>query len=87
MEITVEFQDYVTKYPNAKFVEGKRPWEGNVIFHQLLKRIERRRSKSINRNDVSVLAEGANTCHLLEAVTVFKMQNIIRARKHLTPGR
>jgi hypothetical protein len=34
--------EYVAKYPNAKYVEGKRPWL-NVISHTQ-PRIKRRRS-------------------------------------------
>lgn len=74
--------DYVKKYPNAKFVEGKRPWEVTCDIA-----LPCATQNELNGDDAKVLvangcmcvAEGANMPSTPEAVIVFQDAKILFA--------
>ncbi len=74
--------DYVKKYPSAKFVEGKRPWE--VKCHIALpcatqNELNEDEAKTLVANGCFCVAEGANMPTTPEAVTVFQNAKILFA--------
>jgi glutamate dehydrogenase (NADP+) len=74
--------DYVKKYPSAKFVEGKRPWE--VKCHIALpcatqNELNEDEAKTLVDNGCFCVAEGANMPTTPEAVTVFQNAKILFA--------
>ncbi len=74
--------EYVTKYPNAKYVAGGRPWEIKCdvalpcATQNELNEIE---AKALVANGCFCVAEGANMPTTPEAVTVFQKAKILFA--------
>ena len=74
--------DYLTKYPNAKYVAGKRPWEVKCDIalpcatQNELNEVE---AKMLVSNGCICIAEGANMPCTPEAVTVFQKAKLLFA--------
>lgn len=74
--------EYVEKYPNAKFVEGKRPWEVKcdvVLPCATQNELNGEEAKMLVDNGCICVAEGANMPSTPEAVTVFQNAKILFA--------
>jgi glutamate dehydrogenase (NADP+) len=86
MEIKNELRgrigDYLTKYPNAKFVAGKRPWEVKcdvALPCATQNELNEEEAKTLVANGCICVAEGANMPSTPEAVTVFQKAKILFA--------
>ncbi len=86
MEIKNELRgrigDYVVKYPNAKFVAGKRPWEVKcdvALPCATQNELNEEEAKTLVANGCICVAEGANMPSTPEAVTVFQNAKILFA--------
>lgn len=74
--------DYVKKYPSAKFVEGKRPWEVKcdiALPCATQNELDETEAKMLVANGCICVAEGANMPSTPEAVTVFTNAKILFA--------
>jgi glutamate dehydrogenase (NADP+) len=74
--------DYVKKYPSAKFVEGKRPWEVKcdiALPCATQNELDEAEAKMLVANGCICVAEGANMPSTPEAVTVFTDAKILFA--------
>jgi glutamate dehydrogenase (NADP+) len=74
--------EYVKKYPNAKFVEGKRPWEVKcdvALPCATQNELNGDEAKALVANGCLCVAEGANMPSTPEAVTVFQNAKILFA--------
>ena len=74
--------DYVTKYPNAKFVAGKRPWEVKcdvALPCATQNELNEEEAKTLIANGCICVAEGANMPSTPEAVTAFLNAEILFA--------
>lgn len=74
--------DYVKKYPSAKFVEGKRPWEVKcdiALPCATQNELNEDEAKTLVANGCFCVAEGANMPSTPEAVTVFTDAKILFA--------
>ncbi|GEC78390.1 NADP-specific glutamate dehydrogenase [Flavobacterium aquatile] len=74
--------DYVTKYPNAKFVAGKRPWEVKcdvALPCATQNELNEEEAKMLIKNGCICVAEGANMPSTPEAVTAFLNAKILFA--------
>ncbi len=74
--------DYVKKYPSAKFVEGKRPWEVKcdiALPCATQNELNEEEAKVLVANGCICVAEGANMPSTPEAVTVFQNAKILFA--------
>ena len=74
--------DYVKKYPSAKFVEGKRPWEVKcdiALPCATQNELNEAEAKTLVANGCFCVAEGANMPTTPEAVTVFQNAKILFA--------
>ena len=74
--------DYVKKYPSAKFVEGKRPWEVKcdiALPCATQNELDEEEAKTLVANGCICVAEGANMPSTPEAVTVFTDAKILFA--------
>ena len=74
--------DYVKKYPSAKFVEGKRPWEVKcdiALPCATQNELDEAEAKILVANGCICVAEGANMPSTPEAVTVFTDAKILFA--------
>jgi len=74
--------DYVKKYPSAKFVEGKRPWEVKcdiALPCATQNELNEEEAKILVANGCFCVAEGANMPSTPEAVTVFQNAKILFA--------
>jgi glutamate dehydrogenase (NADP+) len=74
--------EYVKKYPSAKFVEGKRPWE--VVCEVALpcatqNELNEEEANTLVKNGCICVAEGANMPSTPEAVTAFLKAKILFA--------
>ena len=77
--------DYLKKYPNAKFVEGKRPWEVKcdiALPCATQNELDGNEAKMLVDNGCICVAEGANMPSTPEAVEVF-----LKARILFAPGK
>jgi len=75
-------EEYVTKYPSAKFVAGKRPWEVKVDIAlpcATQNELNGDEAKALISNGVICVAEGANMPSTPEAITAFQAANILFA--------
>ena len=75
-------EEYVTKYPSAKFVAGKRPWEVKVDIAlpcATQNELNGDEAKALIANGVFCVAEGANMPSTPEAITAFQSANILFA--------
>jgi glutamate dehydrogenase (NADP+) len=74
--------DYLTKYPNAKYVAGKRPWEVKcdiALPCATQNELNDEEAKVLVANGCICVAEGANMPSTPEAVTVFQKAKILFA--------
>ena len=74
--------DYVTKYPNAKFVAGKRPWEvkGDIALPCATQNeLNGEEAKALVQNGCICVAEGANMPSTPEAIAEFHNAKILFA--------
>lgn len=74
--------EYVKKYPNAKFVEGKRPWEVNcdvALPCATQNELNEEEAKALVANGCICVAEGANMPSTPEAIEVFHKAKILFA--------
>ena len=74
--------DYVKKYPSAKFVEGKRPWEVKcdiALPCATQNELNEEEAKTLIANGCICVAEGANMPSTPEAVEVFTKAKILFA--------
>ena len=74
--------DYVTKYPSAKFVANKRPWEVKcdiALPCATQNELNEEEAKALVANGCMCIAEGANMPCTPEAVTVFQNAKILFA--------
>jgi glutamate dehydrogenase (NADP+) len=73
-------EEYVAKYPNAKFVAGKRPWEVKVDIAlpcATQNELNGDEAKVLVANGVICVAEGANMPSTPEAIAEFQAANIL----------
>ena len=81
-ELRGRISDYLTKYPNAKFVAGKRPWEVNcdvALPCATQNELNEEEAKMLVANGCICVAEGANMPTTPEAVIVFQKAKILFA--------
>ena len=74
--------DYITKYPNAKYIAGKRPWEVKcdvALPCATQNELNEEEAKTLVANGCISVAEGANMPTTPEAVTVFQNAKILFA--------
>ena len=74
--------DYVKKYPSAKFVEGKRPWEVKceiALPCATQNELNEEEAKTLIANGCICVAEGANMPSTPEAVEAFTAAKILFA--------
>ena len=74
--------DYVAKYPNAKFISGKRPWEVKcdiALPCATQNELNGDEAKMLIKNGCTCVAEGANMPSTPEAVTEFLNAKILFA--------
>lgn len=74
--------EYTKKYPNAKFVEGKRPWEVKcdvALPCATQNELNGDEAKALVSNGVLAVAEGANMPSTPEAVAEFQKAKILFA--------
>lgn len=84
LELRASNQDivspYATKYPNAKFFAGKRPWEVKCDVAMpcaTQNELGKQDAENLVANGVSFVAEGANMPCTPEAVTVFQNAKVM----------
>ena len=71
--------EYATKYPSAKFVAGKRPWEVKVDIAlpcATQNELNEAEAKALIANGVKCVAEGANMPSTPEAITAFQAAKV-----------
>ncbi len=74
--------DYLTKYPNAKYVAGKRPWEVKcdiALPCATQNELNEEEAKVLVANGCTCVSEGANMPTTPEAVEVFQHAKILFA--------
>ncbi|WP_432672426.1 NADP-specific glutamate dehydrogenase [Flavobacterium sp. SM2513] len=74
--------DYLNKYPNAKFVAGKRPWDVKVDIAlpcATQNELNKEEAEMLIANGCMCVSEGANMPCIPEAVTVFQNAKILFA--------
>ena len=74
--------DYLNKYPKAKFVAGKRPWEVKAdvaLPCATQNELNEEEAKALIANGCICVSEGANMPSTPEAVTVFQKAKILFA--------
>jgi glutamate dehydrogenase (NADP+) len=72
--------EYVTKYPSAKFVAGKRPWEVKVDIAlpcATQNELNGEEAKTLIANGVIAVAEGANMPSTPEAIEAFDAARVL----------
>lgn len=81
-ELRGRISDYVAKYPNAKYVAGKRPWEVKcdvALPCATQNELNEDEAKTLVANGCICVAEGANMPSTPEAVHVFQKAKILFA--------
>ncbi|MDA6071427.1 NADP-specific glutamate dehydrogenase [Flavobacterium sp. AC] len=81
-ELRGRISEYVSKYPNAKYVEGKRPWEVKcdvALPCATQNELDGDEAKTLVANGCIAVAEGANMPSTPEAVTAFVNAKILFA--------
>lgn len=81
-ELRGRISEYTKKYPNAKFVEGKRPWEVKcdvALPCATQNELNGDEAKVLVANGCKCVAEGANMPSTPEAVTEFQNAKILFA--------
>ena len=79
-ELRGRISDYVTKYPNAKYVAGKRPWGVKcdvALPCATQNELNEEEAKTLVANGCICVAEGANMPTTPEAVIVFQKAKIL----------
>jgi len=74
--------EYTQKYPNAKFVEGKRPWDVKADIAlpcATQNELNGDEAKALIANGVKCVAEGANMPSTPEAIAAFQAANVLFA--------
>lgn len=77
--------EYVKKYPNAKYIEGGKPWEVKcdiALPCATQNELDGNEAKQLVANGCICVAEGANMPSTPEAVEVF-----LKAKIHFAPGK
>ncbi len=72
--------EYVAKYPSAKYVEGKRPWEVNcdiALPCATQNELNKEEAQTLISNNCICVAEGANMPSTPEAIEVFHEGKIL----------
>jgi len=72
--------EYTAKFPNAKFVAGKRPWEVKVDIAlpcATQNELNGEEAKALISNGVKCVAEGANMPSTPEAITAFQNSGVL----------
>lgn len=73
-------EEYVAKYPSAKFIAGKRPWEVKADIAlpcATQNELNGEEAKALVANGVICVAEGANMPSTPEAITAFQAAGIL----------
>lgn len=81
-ELRGRISDYLKKYPTAKFVEGKRPWEVKcdvALPCATQNELNEKEAKTLVTHGCICVAEGANMPSTPEAVMVFQKAKILFA--------
>lgn len=81
-ELRARISEYVKKYPNAKFVEGKRPWEVKcdiALPCATQNELNEDEAKALIANGCICVSEGANMPSTPEAIEVFLKAKILFA--------
>ena len=81
-ELRERISEYVKKYPNAKFVEGKRPWEVKcdiALPCATQNELNEDEAKALIKNGCICVSEGANMPSTPEAVEAFLKAKILFA--------
>jgi glutamate dehydrogenase (NADP+) len=81
-ELRGRISDYVTKYPTAKYVAGKRPWEVKcdvALPCATQNELNEEEAKMLVGNGCICVAEGANMPSTPEAVIIFQDAKILFA--------
>lgn len=81
-ELRGRISEYVKKYPSAKFVEGKRPWEVKcevALPCATQNELNGEEAKALVSNGCICVAEGANMPSTPEAITEFHKAKILFA--------
>jgi glutamate dehydrogenase (NADP+) len=81
-ELRGRISDYLAKYPNAKYVAGKRPWEVKcdvALPCATQNELNEDEAKTLVANGCICVAEGANMPSTPEAVHVFQKAKILFA--------
>lgn len=81
-ELRGRISDYVTKYPNAIYVEGKRPWEIKCDIAMpcaTQNELHKEDAKALVDNGCICVSEGANMPTTLDAITIFHRAKILFA--------
>jgi glutamate dehydrogenase (NADP+) len=81
-ELRARISEYVKKYPNAKFVEGKRPWEVKcdiALPCATQNELNEDEAKALIANGCVCVSEGANMPSTPEAIEVFLKAKILFA--------
>ena len=81
-ELRGRISDYLVKYPNAQFFEGKRPWEVRcdvALPCATQNELNEEEARMLVDNGCICVAEGANMPSTPEAVTVFQKARILFA--------
>jgi glutamate dehydrogenase (NADP+) len=81
-ELRERISEYVKKYPNAKFVEGKRPWEVKcdiALPCATQNELNEDEAKTLIKNGCICVSEGANMPSTPEAVEAFLKAKILFA--------
>lgn len=74
--------EYTQKYPNARFVAGKRPWEVKADIAlpcATQNELNGEEAAALIRNGVKCVAEGANMPSTPEAISAFQAANVLFA--------
>ena len=81
-ELRGRISEYVAKYPNAKYVEGKRPWEVKcdiALPCATQNELNEDEAKALAANGCICVAEGANMPTTPDAVLVFQNAKLLFA--------
>lgn len=81
-ELRGRISDYLAKYPNAKYVAGKRPWEVKcdvALPCATQNELNEDEAKTLVANGCTCVAEGANMPSTPEAISVFQKAKILFA--------
>jgi glutamate dehydrogenase (NADP+) len=81
-ELRARISEYTKKYPNAKFVEGKRPWEVKcdiALPCATQNELNEEEAKALVANGCICVSEGANMPSTPEAIEVFTKAKILFA--------